>query len=285
MYTENVTQITAVILFIIGPLSSVVAGIPAYTRSDIAIRNILILEAELDNLKVDPPSFNESRYKQLKNFKELKFEGLEFDYYDRNKDKTFSVGPINLNIKRGETIFLIGGNGSGKSTLLKLLTALYRPSNGHISVDKTQITANFMQEYRELYSAIFADFHLFDQLYGIKDWNPDHVEELIQEMKLTDKTAFKDGVFSSINLSTGQRKRIAMIVSRLENRDIYIFDEWAADQDPQFREYYYYTLLPELKNAGKTLIIVSHDDSKFFNTADRILRMDDGKLSDVTDMI
>lgn len=285
MYTENVTQITAVILFIIGPLSSVVAGIPAYTRSDIAIRNILLLEAELDNLKVDPPSFNESRYKQLKNFKELKIEGLEFEYYDRNKDKTFSVGPINLNIKRGETIFLIGGNGSGKSTLLKLLTALYRPSNGQIYVDKTQITPNYMQEYRELYSAIFADFHLFDQLYGIKDWNPDQVEDLIQEMKLTDKTAFKDGVFSSINLSTGQRKRIAMIVSRLENRDIYIFDEWAADQDPQFREYYYYTLLPELKNAGKTLIIVSHDDSKFFNTADRILRMDDGKLSDVTNSI
>jgi putative ATP-binding cassette transporter len=285
MYTESVTQITAVILFIIGPLSSVVAGIPAYTRSDIAIRNILILEAELDNLKVDPPSFNESRYKQLKNFKELKFEGLEFDYYDRNKDKTFSVGPINLNVKRGETIFLIGGNGSGKSTLLKLLTALYRPSNGHISVDNTKITPNYMQEYRELYSAIFADFHLFDQLYGIKDWDPDTVEELIHEMRLTDKTAFKDGVFSNINLSTGQRKRIAMIVSRLENRDIYIFDEWAADQDPQFREYYYYTLLPELKNAGKTLIIVSHDDSKFFSTADRVLRMDDGKLSDVTNTI
>jgi len=285
MYTESVTQITAVILFIIGPLSSVVAGIPAYTRSDIAIRNILLLEAELDNLKVDPPSFNDSRYKQLREFKELKFEGLEFNYYDRNKDKTFSVGPVDLNINRGETIFLIGGNGSGKSTLLKLITALYRPAKGRIMVDKTQITPNYMQEYRELYSAIFADFHLFDQLYGIKDWDPDTVEDFIKEMQLTDKIEFQDGVFSNINLSTGQRKRIAMIVSKLENRDIYIFDEWAADQDPQFREYYYYTMLPELKNAGKTLIIVSHDDSKFFSTADRILRMDDGKLSDVTNSI
>jgi len=285
MYTESVTQITAVILFIIGPLSSVVAGIPAYTRSDIAIRNILLLEAELDNLKVDPPSFNESRYKQFREFKELKFEGLEFNYYDRNKDKTFSVGPVDLNIKRGETIFLIGGNGSGKSTLLKLITALYRPANGRIMVDETQVTPNSMQEYRELYSAIFADFHLFDQLYGIKNWDPDTVEGLIREMRLTDKTEFKEGVFSNINLSTGQRKRIAMIVARLEDRDVYIFDEWAADQDPQFTEYYYYTLLPELKNAGKTLIIVSHDDSKFFSTADRILRMDDGKLSDITDSI
>jgi putative ATP-binding cassette transporter len=285
MYTESVTQITAVILFIIGPLSSVVAGIPAYTRSNIAIRNILRLEAELDNLKVEPPSFNESRYKQLREFKELKFEGLEFHYYDRNKDRSFSVGPIDFKIKRGETIFLIGGNGSGKSTLLKLLTALYRPATGRIMVDDTQITPNYMQEYRELYSAIFADFHLFDQLYGIKEWDPITVEGLIKEMRLTEKTEFKDGVFSNINLSTGQRKRIAMIVSRLENRDVYIFDEWAADQDPQFREFYYYTLLPELKNAGKTLIIVSHDDSKFFSTADRILRMDDGKLSDVTNSI
>lgn len=285
IYTDSIIQITAVILFIIGPLSSVVAGIPAYTRSDIAIRNILLLEAELDNLKVDPPSFNDSRYKQLREFKELNFEGLEFHYFDRNKDKTFSVGPIDLNIKRGETIFLIGGNGSGKSTLLKLMTALYRPSSGRIMVDKTHVTPNYMQEYRELYSAIFADFHLFDQLYGVKDWDPDTVEGFIKEMRLTDKTEFKDGVFSNINLSTGQRKRIAMIVSKLENRDVYIFDEWAADQDPQFTEYYYYTLLPELKNAGKTMIIVSHDDSKFFSIADRVLKMDDGKLLDITDSI
>src|SRR5690606_12263947 len=102
-------------------------------------------------------------------------------------------------------------------------------------------------------------------------------------MRLTEKTAFEDGTFTNINLSTGQRKRIAMIVSKLENRDIFIFDEWAADQDPQFREYYYYELLPALKKAGKTVIVVSHDDSKFFATADRILKMNMGQIVDITD--
>jgi putative ATP-binding cassette transporter len=134
-----------------------------------------------------------------------------------------------------------------------------------------------------LYSAIFADFHLFEKLYGIRNWQPDVVAELIKEMQLTDKTAFENGQFTNINLSTGQRKRIAMIVAKLEERDVYIFDEWAADQDPTFREYYYYELLPELKKAGKTIIVVSHDDSKYYATADRVLKMDMGKMRDITD--
>ncbi|MEX2601026.1 MAG: cyclic peptide export ABC transporter [Balneolaceae bacterium] len=278
LYTDSVTQITAVILFIIGPLSSVVAGIPAYTRSDIAINNIVKLENELDNLKVDPPGFDLVKHKILKDFKSIVFDDIVFNYYDRNKEKAFTVGPLNLTIRRGETIFIVGGNGSGKSTLLKLMTGLYRPESGTIRVDDVKIQPDNVQEYRELFSAIFADFHLFDRLYGIKNWDAEQVYKLIAQMQISDKTSFKDGEFSNINLSTGQRKRIAMIVTLLEKRNICIFDEWAADQDPQFREYYYYELLPQLKNEGKTLIIVSHDDSKFFSTADRILRMEDGKF-------
>lgn len=282
IYTESVIQITAVILFIIGPLSSVVAGIPAYTRSDIAIKNILKLESELDKLKAEPPVFNEQTHDSYLGFKELHFRDLEFHYYDRNNEKSFSVGPVDFKLVKGETLFLVGGNGSGKSTLLKLITGLYRPSSGDILVDGGSIKGKTIQEYRELYSAIFADFHLFEKLYGIRDWQPDIVAELIREMRLTEKTAFENGSFTNINLSTGQRKRIAMIVSKLENREIYIFDEWAADQDPQFREYYYYELLPALKKSGKTVIVVSHDDSKYFATADRILKMNMGQIVDIT---
>ena len=283
MYTESVIQITAVILFIIGPLSSVVAGIPAYTRSDIAIRNILKLEYELDNLKTDPPKFSQQTHRDFMRFNELHFRNLEFHYYDRNKERSFSVGPVDFSIKRGETVFLVGGNGSGKSTLLKLMTGLYRPARGEILLDGMPVKGPTLQEYRELYSVIFADFHLFEKLYGIRDWQPERVFELIQEMRLSDKTAFENGQFTNIHLSTGQRKRIAMIVSKLEDREIYIFDEWAADQDPQFREYYYYELLPELKRNGKTVIVVSHDDRSYFATADRVLKMNLGQLTDVTD--
>lgn len=280
--SESVIQIAAVILFIIGPLSSVVAGIPAYTRSNIAITNILNLENELDNLKTEPPLFNPNLYREVREFKTLEFKDIEFHYYDRNKEKSFSVGPVNLTINRGETLFMVGGNGSGKSTLLKLMTGLYRPAKGEILVDGKQIRGTTIQEYRELYSAIFADFHLFEKLYGIRNWQPDVVADLIKEMQLSDKTAFEHGRFTNVNLSTGQRKRIAMIVSKLEDRDVYIFDEWAADQDPTFREFYYYELLPELKKAGKTIIVVSHDDSKYYATADRVLKMDMGKMRDIT---
>jgi len=283
IYTESVIQITAVILFIIGPLSSVVAGIPAYTRSNIAIQNILKLEHELDNLNTEPTEFNKEVHKTYRSFKELHFRSLEFHYYDRNKERSFSVGPVDFSIKKGETVFLVGGNGSGKSTLLKLVTGLYRPAKGEIVIDGVPVRGSSMQEYRELYSAIFADFHLFEKLYGIRDYEPVIIEDLLREMRLSDKTAFENGQFTNINLSTGQKKRIAMIVSRLEDREIYIFDEWAADQDPQFREYYYYELLPELKRAGKTVIVVSHDDSKYYATADRVYKMNMGQLTDTTD--
>lgn len=282
LYTESVTQITAVILFIIGPLSSVVAGIPAYTRSDIAIKNIVKLEGQLDNLKEDPPGFNPVKHKIMSEFNTISFDDIVFNYYDRNKEKVFTVGPINMKIRSGETIFVVGGNGSGKSTLLKLMTGLYRPEEGSIRVDDVRIKPENLQEYRELYSAIFADFHLFDRLYGIKDWDAEQVYKLIAQMQIADKTSFENGEFSNINLSTGQRKRIAMIVTLLEKRNICIFDEWAADQDPQFREYYYYDLLPQLKKEGKTIFVVSHDDSKFFSTADRVLRMEDGQIIETT---
>jgi putative pyoverdin transport system ATP-binding/permease protein len=283
IYTESVIQITAVILFIIGPLSSVVAGIPAYTRSNIAIQNIHKLELELDNLNTEPPTFSKTVHHTFSSFKELHFRSLEFHYYDRNKERSFSVGPVDFSIKKGETVFLVGGNGSGKSTLLKLVTGLYRPAKGEILIDGVPVRGSSMQEYRELYSAIFADFHLFEKLYGIRDYEPAMIDDLLREMRLSDKTAFENGQFTNINLSTGQKKRIAMIVSRLEDRQVYIFDEWAADQDPQFREYYYYELLPELKRAGKTVIVVSHDDSKYYATADRVYKMNMGQLTDTTE--
>jgi putative ATP-binding cassette transporter len=285
IYTESVIQITAVILFIIGPLSSVVAGIPAYTRSNIAIQNIHKLELELDNLNTEPPTFSKTVHHTFSSFKELHFRSLEFHYYDRNKERSFSVGPVDFSIKKGETVFLVGGNGSGKSTLLKLVTGLYRAAKGEILIDGVPVRGSSMQEYRELYSAIFADFHLFEKLYGIRDYDPAMIDDLLREMRLSDKTSFENGQFTNINLSTGQKKRIAMIVSRLENREIYIFDEWAADQDPQFREYYYYELLPELKRAGKTVIVVSHDDSKYYATADRVYKMNMGQLTDTTEEI
>lgn len=275
--TGSVTQITAVILFIIGPLSTIVAGIQSFTRCNIAVNNIHKLEEELDQLNEEPQIFDTVVHERLKNFKKIELKGVEFTYYDVNDEKAFHLGPINLTITRGETLFVVGGNGSGKSSLMKILTGLYRPDKGTIEVDGVPIKTLNIQEYRELFSAIFSDFHLFDRLYGLYDWNEDQIHDLIALMQLSGKTSFKNGKFTDLNLSTGQRKRIAMIVSMLENRPVAVFDEWAADQDPESRNRYYYELLPQLKNEGKTLFIISHDD-KYFATADRVLWMEDGMI-------
>lgn len=278
VYADKVTEIAAVILFIIGPLSTLVSGFPSYTKANIAVLDINDLENNLDHLNGRPHRFEESVSEQIAQFKAIKLSGVEFSYYDVQKDALFKTGPIDLTIKKGETLFIVGGNGSGKSTLLKLLTGLYTPEQGNIKVDNTTISPENVQEYRELFSAIFSDFHLFDRLYGLKDWTKAQVDDYIREFQLEDKTKFIDGKFTNLNLSTGQKKRIAMIVALLENRPVCVFDEWAADQDPEFRRYFYYELIPKLKQSGKTILIVSHDD-QYFNTADRIMKMDYGKLS------
>jgi putative ATP-binding cassette transporter len=151
------------------------------------------------------------------------------------------------------------------------------PAEGAIRVDDMEIGAANIQSYRNLFSAIFSDFHLFDKLHGLRDAAPEQVNDLLRLMDISHKTSFADGRFSNIHLSTGQRKRLALVVSYLEDKPVSVFDEVAADQDPEFRRYFYETLLPEMKSSGKTVVVVSHDD-RYFHIADRVLRMDYGKL-------
>jgi len=128
------------------------------------------------------------------------------------------------------------------------------------------------------FSAIFIDFHLFDRFYGIQNGiDPKKVNDLLKLMKLDHKVTVQNNQFSTTDLSTGQRKRLAMIIAIMEDKPIYVFDERAADQSPGFRDYFYYQLLPSLKQKGKTVIAVTHDQ-QYFDIADRILEMDYGCL-------
>ncbi|MEM9491994.1 MAG: ATP-binding cassette domain-containing protein, partial [Myxococcota bacterium] len=169
----------------------------------------------------------------------------------------------------------------GKSSLVCLATALYHPEAGEIRVDDTLVDRTNIKGYRELFSAIFASFHLFDRLYGMPQVPRPVVRRLLEKMNLESKTDFVDGRFTNLELSTGQRKRLAMIVALLEDKPIYVFDEWAAEQDPQFKEYFYDELLPELKQNGKTIIVVSHDD-RYFHIADTLIKMEFGRIVETT---
>jgi putative ATP-binding cassette transporter len=79
-------------------------------------------------------------------------------------------------------------------------------------------------------------------------------------------------------LSMGQRKRLALIYALMEKRDVMVLDEWAAEQDPHFRAYFYEQIIPVLKQMNKTVIAVTHDD-KYYGQADRILHFDFGKVA------
>src|SRR5262249_18649165 len=167
----------------------------------------------------------------------------------------FQLGPINLTIHPGELILLVGGNGSGKTTLVKLLMGLYEPEAGEIRVDNKPVAMAERDDYRQQFSAVFFDFYLFERLFGIEAKDLDgESQKLLDLLQLSHKLTIKNGHLSTIDLSQGQRKRVALLNAYLEDRPIYIFDEWAADQDPQFKQIFYYELVPELKNRGKTVI-------------------------------
>ncbi len=273
--TATIIKLTASILFIMGPLETFISSIPFFAKANVAAINLQELEIRLDTasdmhsseVAVDLPG----------SFETIKFEDVMFSYTDTEGRQLFSVGPVNEEIRRGEVLFIVGGNGSGKSTFLKLLTGLYAPRSGSIRIDDISLDRDSVTSYRELFSIVFGDFFLFERLYGIGEIDTKRVNSLILEMDMDKKTSFSQGSFTNVNLSTGQRKRLALIAALLDDKPICVFDEVAADQDPVFRKYFYETFLAKLKIEGKTVIAVSHDD-RYFHVADRIIRMDYGKV-------
>ncbi|HLM98348.1 MAG TPA: cyclic peptide export ABC transporter [Bryobacteraceae bacterium] len=279
-FSGSAAKIVAAILFFFGPLGNVVVMFPTLAQVNVTVDNLQRLEARLDEGLAQSAEHEVSPLIDMSSFHTIRFEGVSFTYRDSDGNATFQVGPIDGEVRRGEILFLVGGNGSGKTTLLKLFTALYWPAQGAMRVNDVEIGPANIQSYRNLFSAIFTDFHLFDKLHGLRDAAPKRIDELLQLMEISEKTAFREGRFTNTHLSTGQRKRLALVVSYLEDKPVYIFDEVAADQDPQFRRYFYETLLQELKSAGKTVVVVSHDD-RYFHLGDRVLQMDYGKLIDL----
>jgi putative ATP-binding cassette transporter len=271
-YAEDIFKITATLLFISGPITVLVNLLPVLGRVNLAVEAIQNLEQEMDAAGAD---FSDEAAGEFVFFEEISVRDLSFSY--PNGQTGFVAGPFSERIQAGEMLFIIGGNGSGKSTFLKLLTGLYPPSAGGIFIDEEPIKPEDYRALRELFSIVFTDFHLFERLYGIRDLNEASVNHWIGKMWLEGKVRFHDGAFSSTNLSTGQRKRLAFIAAILEDKPILAIDEFAADQDPQFRKYFYESLLPEIKQSGKTIIAVTHDDH-YFHVADRVLKMDEGKI-------
>jgi putative ATP-binding cassette transporter len=271
---EITTKATACILFIIGPLSALIGSIPAVAQANVAVANIDALEAQLRKA-VQTPSSRDQPVRTT--FEVIALRRVTFEYHDDPRERGFSLGPIDIDIVPGELVFIIGGNGSGKSTFLKLLTGLYYPKSGTVLVDRKPVGPDNAQGYRDLFGVIFSDYHLFDELYGAEPPQADVLDRLLREFELEGKVSLDGRRWSTTSLSTGQRKRLALIVNWIENKPIAVLDEWAADQDPHFRRYFYEDLLPEMKRRGRTVIAATHDD-RYFHLADRVLQMEAGQL-------
>ncbi len=279
-FSEVIHKVVAVAIFCMGSVTSLTSASQVYTKAEVGLENVARMEAILDEAAMPrAPVVEQSRFKD---FRRIEMEGMTFHYRNDDNEVLFTSGPWSLTLERGEIVFLTGGNGSGKSTAVKMLCGLYAPDAGTIRVDGEVVEGGSRQDFRELFGAIFPDFHLFSRLHGLPDIEPERVHAMLARMGLQDKVTYADGEFSTLALSTGQRKRLAMVVTLLEDQEIFLFDEWAADQDSGFREVFYHDLLPELRSRGKTVIAVTHDD-RFWSCCDRRLHMDLGQLMPAPD--
>lgn len=276
---RQMISVVSAVLFLWGPFMGFVWGLVPYVRSDFALQEILALETKLDQAaREGAPTPNPPD--PWTSIQTIEMQDVEYEYGGDEALDAFRVGPVNLRINAGEVVFIVGGNGSGKSTLLKVLTGLYVPTQGALLVDGTPVRRDNVVAYRRRISAIFADYHLFPKLYGTTNADERGIAELLTRMHLDGQTAFVDRVFTKLDLSTGQKKRLALVIALLEDRPICAFDEWAADQDPEFRRYFYDELLPALRAQGKTVLVVSHDD-RYFHCADQVVTMEYGRIRSI----
>lgn len=264
-------EIVNVLFFSVAPVLFLVREQHSFANAEQALARLEALEQRLTKdagPAADPPP--------LPGFERIELRGAVFSYQEAGRTG-FTVGPIDLQLRRGEVVFIVGSNGSGKTTLMKLLTGLYSPVRGDVLLDG-QPVAGREAAYRTLFTSVFMDHHLFGPAYGLGTMDPKRVAALLKRFNLEGVVRFERGRFTPLDLSTGQRKRLAMVVAILEERPIYVLDEWAAHQDPYLRRYFYETLVPELRAAGKTVVAISHD-ARFFHLADRCLHLQEGKLA------
>ncbi len=282
LFSESLTggsimKTTTALLFVVGASLGLVQSIPIFSNANAAADRLEQLDAELHASAATEP-VEETRV--AKRFDKIEMRNIVFSYVDRFSEKAFTIGPIDFTLRSGELVFITGGNGSGKSTFLRVLAGLYPPDSGEIILDGIRINDHTRDTYRSLMSAIFFDYHLFQRLYGMPEADATEIDRLLTRFRLEDKTGLSGGEFRTLDLSGGQRRRLALIVSLLEKRPILLLDEWTAEQDPEFRRKFYDELLPDMMRSGATIVVITHDDRYLdeLRLPARRIRMDEGRI-------
>jgi putative ATP-binding cassette transporter len=264
------------VLYMMNPLDSLMNSLSTLNRANVALAKVESLGLSLDARDTVPGATPHAP--DVQRWRSLQLVGVTHAYHRERENDDFTLGPIDISLSPGEIIFVVGGNGSGKTTLLKLLTGLYAPESGEIRLDGRPVTAENVEQYRQHFSVVFSDFYLFESLLGADGPDVDErAREYLSQLHLSHKVSVEGGVLSTTELSQGQRKRLALLAAYLEDRPVYVFDEWAADQDPLFKDVFYRRLLPELRARGKTLVVITHDD-KYYDEADRVVKLESGRV-------
>jgi putative ATP-binding cassette transporter len=273
---ETLTGFALVLLYLMTPLEMLLDSVPSFSRARVSLQKVEALGLSLG--KTPPPALPARTAGVDAGWRTLELAGVCHSYHREGEEGEFALGPISLTVERGELVFLVGGNGSGKTTLAKLLLGLYVPAEGEVRLDGLPVTDETRDAYLQQFSVVFSDFHLFDTLLGLDESGLDaRAARYLELLRLSRKVTVEGGRLSTTALSQGQRKRLALLTAYLEDRPAYLFDEWAADQDPVFKKLFYLELLPELKARGKTVVVISHDDH-FYGVADRIIKLDEGRI-------
>jgi putative ATP-binding cassette transporter len=265
-------------LYLMGPLAGLLGCLSVFSRANVSLRKVEQLGLALSRSPSDDGVAARIPFAAAP-FESLELVRVKHHYYREREDDSFELGPIDLTLRPGELVFLIGGNGSGKSTLAKVITGLYPPAGGEIRLNGTVVGDHNRDDYRQCFSAVFSDFFLFEGIAGAGGADADRrARDYLVRLHLDHKVSIKDGVFSTTRLSQGQRKRMALLCAYIEDRPFYLFDEWASDQDPLFKEVFYTKLLPELRSLNKAVLVITHDD-RYFGCADRLIKLDYGKIT------
>lgn len=269
----DIVSFVFTLLYLLGAIETIMVLLPGLMRARIACNHLIDLKTELEEANFSNPI--PDKYIQKDEFDQIIIKDLEYKY--QGDDNIFTIGPIDLQIKKGEIIFIYGGNGSGKTTFVHSVLGLNIPTSGEIYLNDQLINNESYPSYRTLFSVVFSDFYLFNELHGMPELDIEKWNYYLELFEIQGKVELEDNCFSTIDLSTGQRKRLALIVALLEEKPILVMDEWAADQDPYFRKKFYTEILPALKKQDITIIAITHDD-KYYNCADKLYKMEEGKL-------
>jgi putative ATP-binding cassette transporter len=280
--SANLFAYALTVLYLRTPVMILMEILPSMARGRVSLERAEKMGLELGELRIASRSRRDQPL-PASPFQCIELKQVLHRYYREKEGREFVLGPIDLTIHAGELILMIGSNGSGKTTLAKLLTGLYTPEAGSICMDGELVTEETLERYQQSFTAVFSEYYLFECLLGLSTVDQDRdaaARDLLVQFELDHKVKIVNGALSTTELSRGQRKRLALLNAYLEDRQFYVFDEWASDQDPAFREVFYRQCLPDLKARGKTILVVSHDD-RYFDVADRVLRIEFGSITEI----